>query len=322
MGRIIPSCEASSIWTGDMRMGVAVRGRRIVSPRVIDERTGSGSITMSGGTEVRTNCLRRCGFSLIELLVVVAIIALLLAILLPSLRKAKEQARSTTCKSNVRQLVLGMTMYLQEYHAFPAHQWKLSDGSRVRWFQAMSKPLSGEEIERCPAETWPVGRNNSYGYNYKYLGSARENAVGPTAPWERFPVRSVKAPSRTIAFGDSDGTGWKLPHDADCQSSDAGSDCFDRFGNHGYTLDPTYLPEFSMETKGEPYASKNYRTYISTRHPEKSNLSFADGHVEGKRPDQVYIDNRYWNGLGGEDPERDPHVTFKFLDGAWRFPGV
>ncbi len=269
---------------------------------------------------MRTGRRSRCGFTLIELLVVVAILALLVAILLPSLYRAKQQARSTTCKSNVRQLVLGMTMYLQEYQTYPAHQWKLPGGQRVRWFQAMSRPVAGEEIERCPAEAWPVGRNNSYGYNYKYLGSARTNAVSPTAPWERFPVKTVKSPSRTIAFGDSDGTGWKLPHDPAIGDTDPSS--FDRLGNHGYTLDPTFLPEFSLETEPEPYSSKNYRTYISTRHPEKSNLSFADGHVEGKRPEQVYIDNRYWNGLGGEDPDRDPHVTFKFLDGEWRFPGV
>lgn len=51
------------------------------------------------------------GFSLIELLVVVGIIALLIAILLPSLGRAREQARSALCLSNLKQIGSGMTMY-------------------------------------------------------------------------------------------------------------------------------------------------------------------------------------------------------------------
>jgi len=98
------------------------------------------------------------------------------------------------------------------------------------------------------------------------------------------------------------------------------------FGNHGYTLDPTYIPEYSVHTYSagvlEPFAWKNRRTYISTRHLGGSNLCFADGHVEHMMPRDVYRDNRYWNGLGGEDPARDPHVDYRHLEGDWRFAGI
>ncbi len=56
----------------------------------------------------------RAAFTLVELLVVVAIIALLLAILLPALNRAKQTARMVKCQSNVRQLAVGMNMYLSE----------------------------------------------------------------------------------------------------------------------------------------------------------------------------------------------------------------
>ena len=56
--------------------------------------------------------VRRCGFSLIELLVVIAVISLLLSILLPSLRKARDVALRVGCASNLRQIGLGMNMYL------------------------------------------------------------------------------------------------------------------------------------------------------------------------------------------------------------------
>jgi prepilin-type N-terminal cleavage/methylation domain-containing protein len=56
-------------------------------------------------------------FTLIELLVVIAIIAVLMAILMPSLRLAKEQARSINCRSNVRTLTLAWLMYKDENDA-------------------------------------------------------------------------------------------------------------------------------------------------------------------------------------------------------------
>jgi len=63
---------------------------------------------------------QRKGFTLIELLVVIAIIAILAAILFPVFAQAREQARRSTCLSNMKQIGLGMIMYTNDYdEAFP-----------------------------------------------------------------------------------------------------------------------------------------------------------------------------------------------------------
>src|SRR2546423_6076610 len=57
----------------------------------------------------------RPGFTLIELLVVIAIIAILAAILFPVFAKARENARKTSCLSNLKQMGLGLMQYSQDY---------------------------------------------------------------------------------------------------------------------------------------------------------------------------------------------------------------
>ncbi|HEX7862892.1 MAG TPA: prepilin-type N-terminal cleavage/methylation domain-containing protein [Verrucomicrobiae bacterium] len=62
---------------------------------------------------------RRSGFTLIELLVVIAIIGILASMMLPALASAKDRGKITVCISNLRQIAIGMKMYVDDHDRFP-----------------------------------------------------------------------------------------------------------------------------------------------------------------------------------------------------------
>ena len=111
---------------------------------------------------------RRRGFTLIELLVVVAIIALLIAILLPSLGRAREMARRTTCATNLKGQGGSFAVYAAQYN----DRLPVFTGDNSQWLHdedisvgdtflssALSNSLSATSIRRwfyCPANAYQV----------------------------------------------------------------------------------------------------------------------------------------------------------------------
>jgi prepilin-type N-terminal cleavage/methylation domain-containing protein len=92
-------------------------------------------------------------FTLIELLVVIAIIAILAGLLVPALASAKARSRQTRCVSNMRQIGLAMTMYVDDFEGESPTTMHNSPSTNTSWINLL-KPYAGnvDQIRICPAD--------------------------------------------------------------------------------------------------------------------------------------------------------------------------
>ncbi len=131
---------------------------------------------------------RQDAFTLIELLLVITLIAILASLLLPGLSRAKASARSVKCRHNLRQIGVGLNLYVAEFSdRYPFYMLFNSREKRVPtgWFDLM-RPyvryawLDTNGLFRCPdyrgqtrgamwdtANGQPLDASGSYGYNCK-----------------------------------------------------------------------------------------------------------------------------------------------------------
>ena len=170
------------------------------------------------------------GFTLVELLVVLAVLAVLIAILTPVATKGITMAQEATCRSNLRQIGLGAINYANEtgylppsyeggYAVWPAVVREFSGGSTDLFFCPLVKhpnaPWKMEFGSGLPAK-WGYradevrlrtgGRGSlafSYGHNN---GGTRDSSVpqlGMGDPWNKARLSSMQAPQNFIMFADS-----------------------------------------------------------------------------------------------------------------------
>jgi prepilin-type processing-associated H-X9-DG protein len=169
-------------------------------------------------------------FTLVELLVVIGIIALLIAILLPALSRARETAKRVVCLSNLHQMVIAANAYVAESRGYyPVAQYSVPNrsgggGCAYAWdFTTISSPGTPKQvvpgllwgghganvkIQQCPSFD---GSSNSgtdpytgYNYNTSYIGHGQgeygpQDAHGIVPPAKAVQITN---PARTAIFGD------------------------------------------------------------------------------------------------------------------------
>jgi prepilin-type N-terminal cleavage/methylation domain-containing protein/prepilin-type processing-associated H-X9-DG protein len=227
------------------------------------------------------------GFTLIELLVVVSILSLLLSILLPALGRARQQARSTLCRSNIRQLALANLGYALEHEGrLVLGAADITTTNRRRWhgrrdhlnepFDPLRGPLASYlgdgEVKQCPApvpfehgQPWDWDFEDGcggYGYNLTYLGS-RIWESGFNAVAQSTRLTELRRPAETLMFADaamakiSKGQPYYL--------------------EYSFAEPPRFLSE------GQPQIAWGYASpSIHFRHLGMASIAWADGHVDGR----------------------------------------
>ena len=261
----------------------------------------------------------RCkrGFTLMELLVVISILALLMAILMPALNRVRALGKRVVCLSNVRQIGVANIAYIADNDYYPpalANRGWYNPGSGatqdivVPWMNLMEKYLPGRAGWKSPAGgsrkflicpeaklfigTWYA--NCSYGYNTKSF------ALGRGASFERVwgspylavvKPGKVKSPQMKIVFGD---------------------------GSYGNYIPPTTHPTYYIDyidtsstlsymstldcapTMRHRYGSNKEATEViggvqySTEMRGCANLSYADGHANSEGTERFLSDYKHW----------------------------
>ncbi len=217
------------------------------------------------------------GFTLIELLVVIAIIAVLAAFLLPAFARAREGARRTSCSSNLKQIGLGLTQYLQEYDdTMPASAYggvacATNNSTCYKWMDAMFPYVKSEALFSCPSDSngkYTYNKNlkdgqsstdyGSYGQNGAYK-NAGDNQTPPRSSTYVVKMASIIVPSQTVWATDTN------------NREDAN-------GSYGFTWpDASTNPSITM-VDGRRELDK-----IVERHLETTNVLWCDGHVKAMR---------------------------------------
>ena len=245
----------------------------------------------------------RRAFTLIELLVVISIIALLIALLIPALGGARDEARTIRCAATLRQFVLADSVYRTDqndwhvpgeytqdgltptgvqmiWYSVPGFYEALNLPQRDRWnapgfsvFRRMTNFANYGPLN-CPSQvlkdaTFPDRIDRSYGINY-------DGYVGDNGGY-------TPNPGNGRNHGTPNGNNYikGVTHDelqapaAAYQFMDAINHNTRRFASDGPTWD----------TLGETFDTQGRTIY---RHRRSANVTFYDGHMERRQPDDHY----------------------------------
>ena len=226
---------------------------------------------------------RNSAFTLIELLVVIAIIAILAAILFPVFARARENARRSSCQSNLKQIALGVKQYVQDYdEKLPLTYFNVTlppaNGEVCGWSDAIQPYLKSVQIYQCPSETRNGGSNpwdgNSNYTDYWYNTALSTSTSGTTTSLASVSEAQLTYVSNTVLNGDG-GSSRARYNVNGCQGSGGNILQLSTCTAAGPSVESAFVSPYFTEPTG------------ATRHLEGMNVSFVDGHVKWLRVEKI-----------------------------------
>lgn len=217
-------------------------------------------------------------FTLIELLVVIAIIAILSAILFPVFGRARENARRSSCQSNLKQIGLAFTQYGQDYDERTPLRRTVVDPNAatlvtlLTWKDAILPYIKSTQVFACPSN--PKNQKITFESANRIPISYSPNSNHPMAVFgdkKSYHIAEFQFPATTVAVLES------------------------TFANSDFVITSSI---FNTRTGYTASGNDGVDTYLFSGHLSTGNYLFVDGHVKALKPIATVPTGAAWRGTG------------------------